>query len=111
MVNGKQFEKEVKRNQVYFAIIPRKPSFVNGDWLLENNVNRVPANGDRVKKDSDSRVPKEIIELLNEYKEIIVDDILDGLHLLRSISHFMDLILEASFPNKALYRLTPSENE
>ena len=31
IVNGKQFEKEVKRNQVYFAIIPRKPSFVNGD--------------------------------------------------------------------------------
>ena len=31
MVNGKQFEKEVKKNQVYFAIIPRKPSFVNRD--------------------------------------------------------------------------------
>ena len=31
MVNGKQFEKEVKKNQVFFAIIPRKPSFVNED--------------------------------------------------------------------------------
>ena len=29
MVNGKQFEKEVKKNQVCFAIIPRKPSFFN----------------------------------------------------------------------------------
>ena len=28
MVNGKQFEKEVKRNQVYFAIIPRRSSLV-----------------------------------------------------------------------------------
>ena len=38
-------------------------------------------------------------------------DILDGLPLVRSISHFMDLIPEASFPNKAPYRLTPNENE
>ena len=39
MVNGKQFEKEVKRNHVCFSIIPRKPSFVNGDQILENSVN------------------------------------------------------------------------
>ena len=31
MVNGKQFEKEAKKNQVCFAIILRKPSFVNED--------------------------------------------------------------------------------
>ena len=29
----------------------------------------------------------------------------------RSISHCMDLIPGASFPNKAPYRLTPTENE
>ena len=31
MVNGKKFEKGMKKNQVYFAIILRKLSFVNGD--------------------------------------------------------------------------------
>ena len=31
IVNGKQFEKEVKKNQFCFAIIPRKLSFFNGD--------------------------------------------------------------------------------
>ena len=46
MVDGKQFEKEVKRNQVFFAIISRKLSFVNGDRVLENNVNPVPVSGD-----------------------------------------------------------------
>lgn len=30
---------------------------------------------------------------------------------MRSISHCMDLILGESFPSKAPYRLTPSENE
>ena len=49
--------------------------------------------------------------MLNEYKDIIADDILDSLRSLRSISHCMDSILGASFPNKALYRLTLSENE
>ena len=57
------------------------------------------------------RVPKEIIELLNEYKDIVAEDIPGGLPLVRSISHCMDLILGASFPNKAPYRLTPIENE
>ena len=111
MVNGKQFEKEVKRNQVFFAIIPRKPSFVNRDRVQENSVNRVLVSGDRVTNGSIDRVPEEIVELLNEYKDIIFYDILDGLPLVRSISHCMDPIPGASLPNKAPYRLTPTENE
>ena len=31
MVNGKQFEKEVKKNQVYFSIIPRGLSLGSND--------------------------------------------------------------------------------
>ena len=61
--------------------------------------------------DNDSRVPVEIIELLNEHKDIIASDILDGLPPVRSISHCMDLILGAIFPNKEPYRLTTTENE
>ena len=49
--------------------------------------------------------------MLNEYKDIAVEDIPDGLQPVRSISHCMDLIPVASFPNKAPYRLTPTENE
>ena len=54
---------------------------------------------------------EEIAELLNEYKDIITDDIPDGLPPVRSISHCMDPILGASLPNKAPYRLTPAKNE
>ena len=111
MVNGKQFEKEMKKNQVCFSIIPRKLSFVNGDQVQENSVNRVPVSGDRVIDGSIERVPEEIKKMLNEYKDIIVDDIPDGLPLVRSISHCMDLIPGASLPNKAPYRLTPAKNE
>ena len=49
--------------------------------------------------------------MLNEYKEIVAEDIPNGLPPMRSISHCIDLIPRASLPNKALYRLTPIENE
>ena len=49
--------------------------------------------------------------MLEEYKEIVTKDILDGLPPMRSISHCMDLIPKEIFPNKAPYRLTLSENE
>ena len=111
MVNRKQFEKEVKKNRVCFAIISRKPSFVNGDRVQENSANQVPVSGDPVTDGSIDRVLEEIIELLNEYKDIIADGIPDSLPPVRSISHCMDLIPGASFPNKAPYRLTPIENE
>ena len=56
-------------------------------------------------------MPEEIVELLNKYKDIIANDIPDGLRPVRSIIHCMDLILGASLPNKAPYRLTPTNNE
>ena len=111
MDNGKQFEKEVQKNQVCFAIISRKPNFVNEGQVQENNANRVPDSGDQVTNGSIDQVPEEIAELLNEYKDIIADDLPDGLPPVRSISHCMDLIPGASLPNKAPYRLTPTENE
>ena len=61
--------------------------------------------------DSGSWVPEEIVELLNEYKDIDAEDIPNGLPPVRSISHCMDLIPGSSLPNKAPYRLTLIENE
>ena len=57
------------------------------------------------------RVPEEIVEFLNEYKEIVAKDIPNGLPPVRSISHCMDLIPRASLTNKAQHRLTPTENK
>ena len=56
-------------------------------------------------------MPREIVELLNEYKEIVLEDIPNGLPPVISISHCMDLIPRASFPKKVPYRLTLAENE
>jgi hypothetical protein len=54
---------------------------------------------------------EEIKELLEEFVDIVVDKLPCSLPPIRSISHHIDVIPGASFPNKATYRLTPQENE
>ena len=49
--------------------------------------------------------------MLSDYNDIIVDDLPNDLPPVRSIGHHIDLILGATFPNKATYRMTPIENE
>ena len=56
-------------------------------------------------------LPEEIKNMLNEFIDIVVDDLHDKLPLIRSISHHIDLIPGASLPNKAAYIMTPKENE
>ena len=56
-------------------------------------------------------LPEEIQEILEIFPDIVVDELPHSLPPIRSISHHIDLILGASLPNKATYRLTPRENE
>jgi hypothetical protein len=56
-------------------------------------------------------LPEEIQELLEEFTDIIVDELPHSLPPMRSVSNYIDLIPGASCPNKAAYRLTPQENE
>ena len=52
-------------------------------------------------------LPEEVQELLDNFVDIVVDELPNSLPPIRSISHHIDLILGASLPNKAVYRLTP----
>jgi len=45
--------------------------------------------------------PKEVKMLLDDFSDIIVDEFLNALPPIKSISHHAYLILGASFPNKA----------
>jgi hypothetical protein len=56
-------------------------------------------------------LPDEIQELLGEFADIIVDELPHSFPPMRSVSHHIDLIPGASFPNKVAYRLMPQENE
>jgi hypothetical protein len=56
-------------------------------------------------------LPEEVQELLEEFIDIVVDELPRSLPPIRSVSHHIDLIPGASFPNKATYILTPQDNE
>ena len=54
---------------------------------------------------------EEIHELLENFVDIVVDELPSSFPPIKSINHHIDLILGVSFPNKAMYRLIPQENE
>jgi hypothetical protein len=56
-------------------------------------------------------LPEEIQELLEEFADIVVDELPRLLPPMRSVSHHIDLIPGASLPNKSTYRLMQQENE
>lgn len=58
-----------------------------------------------------SNLPMEIQQMLEEFADIVVDDLPDKLPPKWSISHHIDLIPRASLPNKARYRMSPKDNE
>jgi hypothetical protein len=56
-------------------------------------------------------LPEEIQKMLENFVDIVEDDLPCSLPPIRSISHHIDLIPWVSLPNKAAYRLIPQENE
>jgi hypothetical protein len=55
--------------------------------------------------------PTKIHKLIDEFADIVVDELPCSLPPIKSIIHHIDIIPGASFQNKATYRLTPQENE
>jgi hypothetical protein len=54
---------------------------------------------------------EEVHELLDNFVDIVVDELPNSFPSIISISHHIDLISGASLANKATYILTPQENE
>jgi hypothetical protein len=92
LMSGKELLTELEKDEDPQFFVVRKPRIV----LISTRVDDLP---------------EEIQELLGEFADIIVDELPRSLPPMRSVSHHIDLIPGASFPNKAAYRLTPQENE
>jgi hypothetical protein len=92
LMSGKELLKEVKKKEDPQFIVVRKPRIVLTSTRVDD-------------------LPEEIQQLLEEFVDIVVDELPRSLPPIRSISHHIDLIPGASLPNKAAYRLTPQENE
>jgi hypothetical protein len=92
LMSGKELLKEVKKDQEMQFVVVRKPRVILTNTSVDD-------------------LPEEIQELLENFVDIVVDELPHSLPPIRSISHHIDLIPGASLPNKAVYRLTPRENE
>ncbi|XP_059064867.1 uncharacterized protein LOC131856926 [Cryptomeria japonica] len=55
--------------------------------------------------------PKEVQDLLNQYKDVIADSKTETLPPIRDVNHCIDFIPRSTLPNKAAYKLTPDQNE
>jgi hypothetical protein len=62
-------------------------------------------------EDITTPLPRTIINLLQEFKDIFPAEIPPGLPRLRGIEHQIDLIPGASLPNRATYRTNPEETK
>jgi hypothetical protein len=88
LMSGKELLTEVKKKEELQFIVVRKPKIVLTSTRVDD-------------------LPEEVQKLLEEFADIVVDELPRSLPLIRSVSHHIDLIPRASLPNKAVYRLTP----
>eukprot|EP00253_Pinus_taeda_P001415 PITA_01415 len=91
LMGGKEFVKQLKDSEINFAVI-RRPKTV----VLHTQI---------------SDLPEEVQKLLQDFGDIVVDDLPDELPPMRGISHCIDFIPGASLPNKAAYRMSPKDHE
>ena len=90
LVKEKEFLEQLHEEKEHFSIVGKPRTVITNTRIDE--------------------LSAEIQKLLEEYVDIVVDDFLDELPPVRSISHHIDLIHGASFPNKVAYRMTPAIN-
>ena len=62
-------------------------------------------------KEEVEEVPKKVIYMLGKFNDIVSDNIPSGFPSMRKISHQMDLVLGASFPNKAAHRMSRKKSK
>jgi hypothetical protein len=92
LMSGKELLKEVKKKEDTQFVVVRKPRIVLASTRIDY-------------------LPEEIQKLLEEFVDIVVEELPCSLPPIRSISHHIDLILGGSLPNKATYILRPQKNE
>jgi hypothetical protein len=92
LMSGKELLTEVKKKEESKFIVVRKPKIVLTSTRVDDLL-------------------EEIQNLLEEFVDIVVDELPCSFPSIRSVSHHIDLIPGASLPNKEAYRLMLQESE
>ena len=61
--------------------------------------------------ESEKEIPKEVKPILEEFFDVVPEEIPHGLPPMRDIQHQIDLVPGYILPNKSAYRLSPKEHE
>ena len=61
--------------------------------------------------ESEKEIPQEVRLILEEFFDIVYEEIPHGFPPMRDIQHQIDLILGLILPNKPTYRMSPNEHE
>jgi hypothetical protein len=88
LMSGKELLDEVKKEEDMQFIMVRKPRFILTSTSIDD-------------------LPEEILEMLEEFTDIVEEDLPCLLPPIRSIIHHIDLIPGESLPNKEAHRLKP----
>eukprot|EP00253_Pinus_taeda_P004442 PITA_04442 len=91
LLGGKEYLQQIEENEVNFVVICKPKVIMTSTKVFD--------------------LPIKIQKMLDNYCDIIVDDLPNELPPIRRIKHHIDLIPGASLPNKASCRMTPKENE
>ncbi|KAF8407661.1 hypothetical protein HHK36_006796 [Tetracentron sinense] len=86
LLSAHQFEEEIKEMWVVYALVGK------------------PNDGD---VEGSNTYPTEIVQLLEEIRDVIPLELPSGLPPMRSIQHAIDLLPRASLPNQAIYHMPP----
>jgi hypothetical protein len=86
LMSGKELLYGVKKSEEMKFDVVRKPRFILTSISIDD-------------------LPEKIQELLENFIDIVVDDLPCSLYPIRSISHHIDLILGAILQNKEMYRM------
>jgi hypothetical protein len=92
LMSGKELLNEVKKEWEMQFVVVRKPRVILTSTSMEY-------------------LPEKVQGLLDNFADIVVDELPNSLPPIRSIIHHIKLIPRASLSNKAAYRLTPQESE
>jgi hypothetical protein len=92
IMSGKELLDEFKKDEEMQFYVVRKPRVILTNTSIDD-------------------LPEEIQEMLENFIDIVVDNLPCSFPPIKSISHHIDLIPGEILPNKEVYRLTLQENE
>ena len=99
-IEGKQRNFYAKTSEVKRALISNRPMIVlmYKEALLNTN-------------QPDSSLPSAVVSLLQEFEDVLPEEVPHGLPPIRRIEHQIDFVPGASIPNRPAYRSNPEETK